>query len=108
QEGPLFHGSRGPDDLGMVVDVDRISDSRRRNERGSGGSAREERPPLQIRLTDLTLPIREQPELDHVLRTGVLAVEAHVALVLAPLHAALRAVGPLAIHEAQIAICALC
>ena len=38
---------------------------------------------------------------------AALAVHAHVALVLPPLHAALRAVGALAVHEAQVAVRAL-
>src|SRR4029079_7155866 len=68
---------------------------------------REERAALEVRLRDRALPVREELELDHVLGARVLAVEAHVALVLPPLHAALRRVGALAVHEAQVAVGAL-
>src|SRR6202007_3208021 len=63
--------------------------------------------PLGVRRGDGAAAVREERELDDVLRARVLAVHAHVALVLAPLHAALRAVGALAMHEAQVAVGAL-
>ena len=55
--------------------------------------------PLQIRLADAALPVRQEAELDDVLGAGRLAVQAHVALVLPVLHATLRTIGALAIDQ---------
>ena len=52
--------------------------------------------------------IRQKPKLDDIFRARRLAVETHVALVLPPLDPPLRAIGALAMDEAQIAICAFC
>jgi len=92
----------------VIIDVERIGDARRREKERTGSGDGQRRATLDIGRGDRAAAIREEAELDDVLRAGRLAIEAHVALVLAPLHAALRAIGPLAVHQAQIAICALC
>src|SRR5262249_44412914 len=85
------------DDAMVVVGVDDVGGADDRQDGGARGDARDGRAAAGVGGGDGALPVREEAELDDVFGTGVLAVEAHVAFVLAPLHAALRAVCALAV-----------
>src|SRR5690606_19025515 len=104
QELALFHGARGANHLLAVGAIGPVRDAHRGERHRAGGSRRNHRSPLQIRLLDRAPQVRQKAELDHVLRAGSLAVQAQVALVLAMLDAALRTVGALAVDEADVAV----
>ncbi len=100
----LLDRARRADHLRVVVDVERVGDARDGEEQRARARRGEARAAVGVGLHDGALAVRQEAELDDVLGAGVLAVEAHVALVLPPLHAALRRVSALTMHQAQVAI----
>src|SRR5262249_36847284 len=100
----LGHRAGRADDAVIVVGVDDVGDARDREDRRAGRRGRDRRAAPGVRRHDRAPPARQEAELDYVLRAGALAVQAHVALVLPPLHAALRRVGALAVYEAEVTV----
>src|SRR6185369_8538922 len=103
----LFYRAGRTNHLFAVGLVRPIGDAHGRNRDGASRDRSEHGATLEVGLLHGALAVGQEAELDHVFGAGALAVEAHVALVLAVLHAALRAIGALAADEAQIAVGAL-
>jgi hypothetical protein len=107
EELALLDAPRRTDHARVVIRVEAVRDAHGRDPDQAGPGRGERRTTSRVGGVDGGAPVGEEAELDHVLGAGVLAVEAHVALVLPVLDAALGAVGALAVDEAEVAVGAL-
>src|SRR4029079_18732274 len=82
EELSLFDSPRRTNHLRVIIHVERIRDARHRQEQSARACSGETRSAIGVGLHDRALAVRQEAELDDVLGAGVLAVEAHVALVL--------------------------